>query len=474
MSMNKYMHPRNIYKNPPDFKELALCFPEFKQFVKTELSGKVTFDFKSTEALRVLSRTLLQKDFNLDVDIPLNKLIPTIPLRLNYILWLEDLLSISKTKGEIKGIDIGTGASCIYPLLAARKNGWTMLATEIDEESLCCAKRNVNCNSLTDLIEIIPVSEDVLLKKVVRNENYDFCMCNPPFFGSTQELNPHFQSRKFDRPRPKNSFCASVKEVVVSGGEVDFILKLISDSKDLGKQIKIYTCMIGHKKSLPILKSKLREINVNSFKDTEFCQGNTTRWGLAWTFCEDFDLKRCPEPIKQLKKIKSKGPLIYELPIYQTEENFFPTICEKIVKLLENLQMIVDHIAKTQCSHKFLVRAFSNTWSNQRRKRREMLNSKCDSVNSTGEYDSSTSSVDENETITVTGSTSKRESEDCLEGNIMKKMKISEDERQHFFKFTITIKEKKMVVILELDCSVEENREYLHQILQYIKNNFKS
>ena len=39
---------------------------------------------------------------------PLNRLIPTIPLRLNYILWLEDVLT---SRGDITttvcGIDIG-------------------------------------------------------------------------------------------------------------------------------------------------------------------------------------------------------------------------------------------------------------------------------------------------------------------------------------------------------------------------------
>lgn len=30
MAMNKFMHPKNMYKVPPDFTELALEFPEFQ------------------------------------------------------------------------------------------------------------------------------------------------------------------------------------------------------------------------------------------------------------------------------------------------------------------------------------------------------------------------------------------------------------------------------------------------------------
>lgn len=79
-----------------------------------EITGKIKIDFKDSDTLRVLSQTLLQKDFGLDVIFPQNRLVPTIPLRLNYILWLEDLLSICVNDTcvdnkcpEVHGIDIG-------------------------------------------------------------------------------------------------------------------------------------------------------------------------------------------------------------------------------------------------------------------------------------------------------------------------------------------------------------------------------
>jgi len=70
----------------------------------------VTFDFKNPEALKALTTTLLQKDFGLQVEIPSNRLVPTLPLRLNYLLWMEDLIgSLNKPKEEeTRGADIGT------------------------------------------------------------------------------------------------------------------------------------------------------------------------------------------------------------------------------------------------------------------------------------------------------------------------------------------------------------------------------
>ncbi len=47
----------------------------------------------------------MKEDWDLDVEMPLDRLTPTIPLRLNYILWLEDL--VAGTEGKITGIDTG-------------------------------------------------------------------------------------------------------------------------------------------------------------------------------------------------------------------------------------------------------------------------------------------------------------------------------------------------------------------------------
>lgn len=42
--------------------------------------------------------------------------------------------------------------------------------------------------------------------------------------------------------------------------------------------------MVGRKANLKTLTSKLREIGVTIVKTTEFVQGQTCRWGLAWSF----------------------------------------------------------------------------------------------------------------------------------------------------------------------------------------------
>jgi hypothetical protein len=158
-----------------------------------------------------------------EVDLPEDRLVPTVPQKLNYIHWIEDLLgldvagpgggrvascggggsaravstrvppnsitspshnkagdagaAVNTTANDrvgksfhtvanatdaaapttttdlasprrfIRGIDVGTGASCIHPLLAtAMHPDWQFVATEVDDASTATAIANVGRN----------------------------------------------------------------------------------------------------------------------------------------------------------------------------------------------------------------------------------------------------------------------------------------------------------------------------------------
>lgn len=51
--------------------------------------------------------------------------------RHNYILWLKKLTDTAcyAPRRELVGLDIGTGASCIYPLLGCSQRPWSFIAT---------------------------------------------------------------------------------------------------------------------------------------------------------------------------------------------------------------------------------------------------------------------------------------------------------------------------------------------------------
>lgn len=114
----------------------------------------------------------------------------------------------------------------------------------------------------------------ILLGVVKDDEKFDFCMCNPPFFESMEEAGLN----------PKTSCGGTKEEMVCLGGERAFITRIIEDSIVLKQSFRWYTSMVGRKTNLKFLISKLRGAGVTIVKTTEFVQGQTCRWGLAWSF----------------------------------------------------------------------------------------------------------------------------------------------------------------------------------------------
>lgn len=128
-----------------------------------------------------------------------------IPNRLAYISFVYELLSWTlptwyllellrrrPLELRVRGLDVGTGASAIYPVLgAACFRSWQFTATDIDEESLEYARKNVvGCASdeVKGRIELVDVGEGDAFVPVGVEGRYDFTMCNPPFYSSRQEM----------------------------------------------------------------------------------------------------------------------------------------------------------------------------------------------------------------------------------------------------------------------------------------------
>ncbi|XP_061399924.1 U6 small nuclear RNA (adenine-(43)-N(6))-methyltransferase [Musca vetustissima] len=300
-NIRRAMHPRNIFNTPPDFTELAIKYPDFRRVCKLELCGKVHIDYKNEQALRALTKTLLLEYFKLDVEFAPGSLIPTLPLRLNYILWLEDLLTDRSCNSTVKGIDIGCGSSCIYSLLAAKKNGWPMVALETNKSNLEYAASNIERNNLTEMVSLFAQKQsNQIFEEFFQTTHdkygesmdspYDFCLCNPPFFDSQQTETCNTRNPK-KRPPPHNCPTGYKEELSCLGGEVKFVEKIIDESIRYKTNIRIFTSMLGLKSSLNQITGSLSSRNMSNWCTTKFHQGNTTRWGIAWTFCTDIDLK---------------------------------------------------------------------------------------------------------------------------------------------------------------------------------------
>lgn len=73
--------------------------------------------------------------------------------------------------------------------------------------------------------------------------------------------------------------------MVVPGGEVAFINRMIDESLILRTKVQWYTSMLGKFSSLAAVVEKLQDAGCSNYAVTEFVQGNRTRrWGIAWSW----------------------------------------------------------------------------------------------------------------------------------------------------------------------------------------------
>ncbi|KAL1682112.1 hypothetical protein EV122DRAFT_287374 [Schizophyllum commune] len=201
------MHPRNPYRTPIDFAALSEAYHPLQSYLVRTANGHHTLDFGNPEAQICLTKALLHRDFGLDVQLTPERLCPPVPNRLNYILWLQDIITASlDDKDLVLGIDVGTGASAIYPLLGCATDArWAFVATELDPLSLRFARENVARNGLdkphdaltnsvhapSPRIEILQASGDgplLLPLAAYPDRQFAFSMCNPPFYESAEEI----------------------------------------------------------------------------------------------------------------------------------------------------------------------------------------------------------------------------------------------------------------------------------------------
>lgn len=280
---------------------------------------------------------------------------------------------------------LGCGASCVYPFLAVRNNeDWSMIGLESNQDSVRYARQNVAQNGLDHRITIVEQESDTESSKIFAtllqthpSTSFAFCMCNPPFFGSMDDLQPPInllgkRNRSGKRPAAKCPQTGSTDELFVSGGEIGFVGRIIEESFELQKCIRVFTTMLGHKASVAKVLQSLRDRSVANICTAEFCQGHTTRWGVAWSFDDAISLKNTPQfgPSSVKTVCESKS---YSFTMQNDLLKTLNDIKNNLDDILKSIGIsIIDSndVSNTQWTGKVVT--YKNTWSNQRRKRRQI------------------------------------------------------------------------------------------------------
>ncbi|KAA8493906.1 Ribosomal RNA large subunit methyltransferase F [Porphyridium purpureum] len=292
-----------LRKNPPQWKDLAGKYPYLKQFLDSENQSRL--DFRRPGAHRAVARALLAEYFALEEwDIPAHYLAPAVSSRVDYLLCIKRLISAGfgsdlsglqlgpassrSARPTRKVLDIGTGASCIYPLLGVRLfPDIDFLATDCDAVALAWAKKNVEAhpdlaNRIT--LKLAPIANSECMLEHVLEENdkdfFDCVMTNPPFYDADTAERPGVHPHRAGNPE------GSVQQTHTPGGESSFVRNLALESFRYSRRCKWFTALVAKKKDAQLLLEMLEnELGAPHRRIITLCpQDRTRRWVLVWSF----------------------------------------------------------------------------------------------------------------------------------------------------------------------------------------------
>lgn len=284
------MHPNNIHNVPYDFSTLIATHDALKPFVFTNSYGTETIDFADPKAVLALNKAILKHYYGLvDWTLPNGYLCPPIPGRADYIHHLADVLKKEGFTTTIKGLDIGMGANCIYPILGTHIYDWNMVGADIDEVAVASAKNNIELNPhLTPKIEIRHQTNNAnIFDGIIQADDFfHFTMCNPPFHTSKEEATKHAM-RKLKNLKGSTAlnlnFGGQANELWCNGGEALFIKRMIKQSAVFAKQVGVFTCLVSKSENLPKTTKQLTKLKANH-SIVEMKQGNKRSRIVAWKF----------------------------------------------------------------------------------------------------------------------------------------------------------------------------------------------
>lgn len=296
MATKAQLHPRNKHNEGYDFERLVADTPALEAFTTLNPAGRTTISFQDAAAVRMLNRALLKSYYGIAFwDIPQGYLCPPIPGRVDYIHNLADLLAASNgqdiPRGRgVKALDIGTGASLVYPLIGQSAYGWQFTGVDIDEGALTSARQICARNGLDIALRRQDDPDNVFKGVIEPGDAFHISLCNPPFHASLEEASRGSERkwRNLGKGRSKmRNFGGQNAELWCPGGELEFITRMIEQSAAFGGQCLWFSTLVSKKENLQPLYKVLRRAKVAEVKTVDMAQGQKQSRFLAWTYIKE-------------------------------------------------------------------------------------------------------------------------------------------------------------------------------------------
>jgi 23S rRNA (adenine1618-N6)-methyltransferase len=292
------LHCRNKNRERYDLSALIISAPELKNYMMSNKFGLDVIDFSNPLAVKLLNKAILNYYYGLKYwEFPDKNLCPPIPGRADYVHHLADLLGETNLGtipigNKITCLDIGLGASCIYPIIGVIEYDWNFIGSDIDQKSIASAQNIINYNSsIKDKVEcrLQKNSKNVFQGIMYDGEKIELCICNPPFHSNTQEARKA-NSRKIKNltgnkiKEPELNFAGINNELIFEGGEYKFIENMIIESEKFSKNFYWFSTLVSKQSNLKKIYKMLEKIKAKQVKKIPMGTSNKTSRIVAWTF----------------------------------------------------------------------------------------------------------------------------------------------------------------------------------------------
>lgn len=285
------MHKNSLHTNSYDFELLTKNHEALKSHVFVNDYQNQTIDFSNPEAVKALNTALLYTHYDVKFwEFPDKNLCPPIPSRADYIHHLADLLRRSHLESDVKVLDIGVGASCIYPLLGNSIYNWSFVGSDIDEKSLQIAQKIIDKNNLENVIELrLQRDYQHILKGILNpSDKFTASVCNPPFFKSQADALDATKTKLKGLGKKSDkvirNFSGTPKELCYAGGEKAFLHNYLYESSQFPKQCYWFTSLVSNVSHVRSMEASLKKLGATEFRVLDMIQGNKVSRVVAWSF----------------------------------------------------------------------------------------------------------------------------------------------------------------------------------------------
>lgn len=297
-------HQRNKHQGEYDLQKYSELNDELRPFIVNTPTGSTSINFSNSAAIYQLNKSILFCDYGIKYwDFPKNYLCPPIPSRADYIHHLADLLALSNNGKIPKGsgvtvLDIGTGASCIYPIIGVKSYQWNFIASEIHDASLKTAQTIVDNNpSLNGRIELRKqANPQNIFKDIIEpGEFIDLTICNPPFHASKAEAEKA-SSRKMKNlngsKEAASNFGGKSNELWCDGGEIGFIERMIKESKFHKKNVMWFSTLVSKHANVQPILNRLKNHGIETCETLLMEHGNKKSRFVVWSFLKETEREK--------------------------------------------------------------------------------------------------------------------------------------------------------------------------------------